>query len=402
MELAPAGRASYSRRGKPVPELTSVRTEVTSETAKERRIVKTRMLKLGHELGLDSPDPVKNVSTVWRTLAQMSTIGMFFIAFIVALYLARPVLLPTVSAFVIGLMLGPISTWFRRMGAPSVVVAFVLWFAVIALCYAIVALLTTPAVEWIGKGPEIATSIKDKLHVFDHFIASLKSLRDAVLPESDNKGLALDLASILQPTLIFVTPAVGQVFIFFGTLFFFLLGRAQLRHVMIFFFAQREARLRMLKIFNDVEYNLTTYLSVVAIINAVVGIAAFAVAWGVGLPNPLAWGVLAFLLNFIPYVGALIMELVLLLAGLVTFDTLTHAILAPALFLAFTTLEGHFVTPAIMGKRLTLNPLTVFLALIFWTWLWGPVGAFLAVPLLIVALVVINHLFPKSVPELPE
>ena len=69
MELAPAGRASYSRRGKPVPELTSVRTEVTSETAKERRIVKTRMLKLGHELGLDSPDPVKNVSTVWRTLA---------------------------------------------------------------------------------------------------------------------------------------------------------------------------------------------------------------------------------------------------------------------------------------------------------------------------------------------
>ena len=95
------------------------------------------------------------------------------------------------------------------------------------------------------------------------------------------------------------------------------------------------------------------------------------------------------------------MEAALFVVGLVTFTTLTHALLAPLLFLGIATLEGHFITPSIMGHRLTLNPLTVFLSLVFWTWLWGPVGAFLAVPLLIMALVVVDHLFPEDEPELP-
>jgi len=85
----------------------------------------------------------------------------------------------------------------------------------------------------------------------------------------------------------------------------------------------------------------------------------------------------------------------------VTFSTLTQALVAPLLFLALATLEGHFITPSIMGRRLTLNPLIVFLSLVFWTWLWGPVGAFLAVPLLIVVMVVADHLFPQDEPELP-
>jgi predicted PurR-regulated permease PerM len=120
-----------------------------------------------------------------------------------------------------------------------------------------------------------------------------------------------------------------------------------------------------------------------------------------GQPDQDAWAVLAFILNFIPYIGALIMEAALFIVGIVTFPTLTHALLAPLLFLGMATLEGHFITPSIMGHRLTLNPLTVFLSLVFWTWLWGPVGAFLAVPLLIMALVVVDHLFPEDEPELP-
>jgi predicted PurR-regulated permease PerM len=199
----------------------------------------------------------------------------------------------------------------------------------------------------------------------------------------------------------FLTPAIGQVVAFLGTLFFFLLGRTQLRHVMVIFFDDRSARLRTLRILNDIESNLTSYLSVVAVINLAVGIAAMLIALLVGLPNAVAWGVLAFVLNFIPYLGALIMQIVLFVVGLIAFPTLGQALVAPLLYLAFTTLEGHFITPSIMGKRLYLNPLTVFLALIFWTWLWGPIGALLAVPILIMMLVAVNHLFPSDDPVLP-
>ena len=157
----------------------------------------------------------------------------------------------------------------------------------------------------------------------------------------------------------------------------------------------------MLKIINDIEHNLTDYLSVVAVINLVVGLIAGLIAYFVGLPNAIAWGVLAFILNFVPYLGALMMEAVLLAVGLVTFPTLAQAIVAPLLYFGFTTLEGHFITPSIMGRRLTLNPLTVFLSLIFWTWLWGPIGAFLAVPLLIVTLVAKEHVFPEEDLVLP-
>src|SRR5262249_26473484 len=239
------------------------------------------------------------------------------------------------------------------------------------------------------------------LYVLDRPLAALHELRNALLP-SDKKGsLGVDIIDFVQPAVAIMTPAVGQTFIFFGTLFFMLFGRSQLRQVLVVFFAEYESRLRMLKIMNDIEHNLTGYLSIVALINIAVGLCGGAAAWLAGLPDPVAWTVLGFILNFIPYIGALIMEIALFVVGLATFPSLTHALVAPMIFLALATLEGHFITPSIMGRRLTLNPLIVFLSLVFWTWLWGPVGAFLAVPLLIVALVVANHLFPEEEPELP-
>src|SRR5262249_20034825 len=161
-----------------------------------------------------------------------------------------------------------------------------------------------------------------KLHVLDQPINTLRELRNAVLPDQPGQtSIGFNLMEVVQPILGVVTPAVGQIFIFFGTLFFVLLGRAQLRDTIVAFFDEREARLRMLRILNDIEHNLTTYLSVVAVINFVVGIIAGVVAASVGLPNAIAWGVLAFLLNFIPYIGALIMEVAMLAVGLVTFPT---------------------------------------------------------------------------------
>ena len=367
----------------------------------EKQDVSRNGRQSGFSLSVNDPKPMTEVARFWRTAAQSATIGMFVILLVVALSLARPVLLPVVSAFVVTMMLGPLSARAERYRVPSLLSAIVLWLLVIGVCYGVIVLLASPAVDWIGKAPDIGRNIQEKLHVLDRPIAALQGLREALLPSEKKASLGVDIMSFVQPALLIVTPAIGQMFIFFGTLFFMLLGRSQLRRVLVVLFDEREARLRTLKIMNDIESNLTGYLSVVTVINIAIGICGGLAAWVAGLPDPVAWAVLGFILNFIPYIGALIMEAAMFMVGLVTFPTLTHALLAPLLFLALATLEGHFITPSIMGHRLTLNPLTVFLALVFWTWLWGPVGAFIAVPLLIMTLVLIDHLFPEDEPELP-
>ncbi|HET9716715.1 MAG TPA: AI-2E family transporter [Pseudolabrys sp.] len=352
-------------------------------------------------LPLSDPQPLSEVGRLWRTAAQAATIGMFIIVLIVAMSLARPMLLPLASAFVVTMMLGPLSARADRYGIPSLVSAIVLWFLVIAVSYGVIVLLVAPIVDWIAKTPDIGRTLEQKLHLLDRPLSVLQQLRDALLPPDKKGSIGVDIVAFVQPAILFVTPAIGQLLIFFGTLFFMLLGRSHLRHLVVAFFEARESRLRSLKIMNDIEHNLTGYLSIVSLINLGIGLCGAFIAWLVGLPDPVAWGVLGFILNFIPYIGALIMELALFVVGVVTFPTLAHALAAPLFYLAFATLEGHFITPAVMGHKLTLSPLTVFVSLVFWTWLWGPVGAFLAVPLLIMGLVVINHLIPEDEPDLP-
>jgi predicted PurR-regulated permease PerM len=353
-------------------------------------------------LKITDPQPLERQAVAWRSAAQFAVVGIFLILLVAALELSQPVLVPVTSAVVIGLMLGPLSKRAEKYRIPALVSAMVFWLLVVAGLYFIIVTVSGAIVDVVDKAPDLGRSLKDKLQVLNRPVAAIQELHNAILPPSTAEaGVTLDLVGIAAPALAFLTPAIGQIVAFLGTLFFFLLGRTQLRNVMVVFFENREARLRMLRILNDVEANLTSYLSVVAVINFAVGLAAALIAYLVGLPNAAAWGILAFILNFVPYLGALIMQVVLFLVGIITFPTLGQALIAPLLYLAFTTLEGHFITPSIMGKRLFLNPLTVFLALIFWTWLWGPMGAFLSVPILIMMLVAINHLFPSDDPVLP-
>lgn len=351
---------------------------------------------------VNDPLPVMSSPTMWRATSTLAILGIFTIMFIGALSLARPLLLPVVSAFVVTMMLGPLSSRAERAGISALPTAIALWLLVVAFSYGLIVLLASPVVEWTGKGPEIARIIREKLYLIQGPLNALQEMRAALLPEGNKESVGVDIVNFVQPVVAIVAPGIGQVFIFYGTLFFMLLGRNRLRRELVTYFDRRATKLRTLKIINDTESNLTDYLSLVTVINLVVGIAAGAIAWAVGMPDPIAWGVLGFILNFVPYIGALSMQVALFLVGLVTFPTLTHALIAPVLYLGFTTLEGHFITPSIVGHRLTLNPLTVFMSLLFWTWLWGPVGAFLAVPLLIMGLVAIEHLFPSDEPALPE
>jgi predicted PurR-regulated permease PerM len=351
---------------------------------------------------LPSGDEPAPIVPRWRDAAQVATVGIFIILFVIALSLARPVALPTAAAFVVTMMLSPLSVRAERYHIPSLVTAIVLWLLVIAIFYAVIALVASPVVEWLHKAPDIGRTIQEKLALLDGPLTALRDIRNAILPGDAGKSVNVDFMALAQQAVSVVTPAVGQLLIFFVALFFMLFGRRRLRNLLVTFFRDRDARLRVLRILSNIEHNLTVYLSVTTLINAGVGIGAGLIAAAVGLPSPVAWGVLGFVLNFIPYIGAASVEFGMFLVGLVTFPTLTYAMVAPLLYMGMGLVEGQFVMPSLIGRRLTLNPLVVFLSLVFWAWLWGPIGAFLAVPLLIIGMVAAVHLFPRHDPELPD
>jgi predicted PurR-regulated permease PerM len=157
-----------------------------------------------------------------------------------------------------------------------------------------------------------------------------------------------------------------------------------------------------LQFWRDVETGLAGYFGVIVVINFVLGLLLIAVTWAVGLPNPVVWGILAFFLNFLPYIGPAVTIVMLLAVGVVAFESLVQAFVAPAFFFVASIVEGEFITPSVVGMRLALSPLLVFLAVAFWTWFWGPFGALLAVPLLIIGTIALGYVYPKDEVKLPD
>ena len=357
----------------------------------------------GYGLILSNPRPVDSVSDIWRSVAQIATIGIFVLALGAALYACRPLLLPILTALVIGTTFAPIVQRASHWGAPPWTTALTLALVLIGAIGLAVTLIAAPLAEWIGRAPEIGESIKQKLYVLDRPLAAWRELQDVIRPSGDHTvAVAPSEIGIVTPVVEFLTPALVQIVVFLVTLIFFLAVQGDFRRYLVSLFTERDSKLRFLRIANDVEHNLASYVAVVTTINVALGGIVAAGAWLFGLPNPLLFGVLATILNYIPYIGPACMAMILFSVGLVTFATLTYALLPPACFVVLATVEGNMITPTILGHRLTLNPLTIFLALAFWAWLWGPMGAFLAVPLSIVALVISNHVFPSDEPKLPE
>ena len=361
------------------------------------------------EAKLSAATAVELRPAIWHLTAQTATVGIFLLLFGAFLYFARALLMPVTAAFVIGFMLGPISERARAWRIPQWLTALVLVLLLFAAMNGLIFLLATPVSDWVGKAPEIAARLRDKLSLLDYPLQLLRNLLDTLNPGADHSGpLDLGLSNLIQPVLGlltpaigFVTPAIGQLLIFFGTLFFFLATRRELRRRATFLLADRAARLRVLHIMHDVEVNLTTYFTTVGAIYFVEGIIVGIACHFIGLPDPAAWGALTFVLSFIPYLGPGTLVLILFGVGLIQFPTVTYALIAPAVYIGLATLEGTFITPTIIGRRLTLSPLAVFLSLVFWAWLWGPIGAFLATPLLTIGLAVSGHLLPRDEPDLP-
>jgi predicted PurR-regulated permease PerM len=353
-------------------------------------------------LAVKDPEPLGSIDDIWGSAAQVSSVGIFVLLLVAGLYFSRPILMPVLAAMVIGTTLAPIVKFAQRHRVSPWVTALVLGLVLLAAAGTAATLLAQPVSEWIGKAPEIGASIKQKLYVLDQPLSALRALQEVLQPTSASTVVVEPSQwGMVTPVIAFVTPAAIQLTLFFVTLIFFLAAQIDFRRYMVSFFPARNAKLRVIRIANDIEDHLASYVAIVTVINVMLGVVVATGAWLFGLPNPIIFGVLAALLNYMPYVGAACTTVILLGVSLITFPSLGYALVPPAAFVGLAMIEGQFITPAVLGHRLTLNPLVVLVALAFWAWLWGPVGAFLAVPFTIVGFTILHHLFPADEDRLP-
>jgi predicted PurR-regulated permease PerM len=344
----------------------------------------------------DLPPVIRRTEFVAFALA-----GLLLICTVAVLYVGKPFFLPVVLAFVTGTMLSPAASLLERQRVPRSLAAVLIVIAMTAAVAFVVGLIASPVVEWSTRLPELAGRLKDKLHVFERPLMFWQELQSMIGGSEGLPTLQMPKFEWVQPTLEFLSPTFTEFLLFFVTLILFIASWRELRRALIMTFGDRDARLRTLRILNEIEVHLGNYLLMVTLINIGIGIATGAICALTGMPNPAGLGALAATLNFIPIIGPVAMFAVLVVVGLVAFPTIGGGLMAALAFGGLTFLEGHFITPTIIGRRLALNTLAVFLALAFWTWLWGPMGAFLSSPLLIVALILKEHLLPPDSPQLP-
>jgi predicted PurR-regulated permease PerM len=334
-------------------------------------------------------------------VVAFALVALLVICVVAVLYAAKAFFLPVVTAFVVGTMLSPAAGFLERRRIPRSVSAVLLVSAVGAGAAFIVGLISSPLMEWSGRLPELGTLLRDKLHIFDRPLALWQDLQVMLGGSDSATPFQLPKFDWVEPTVGFLSPTFTEFLLFFATLVLFIASWKDLRRALIMTFADHAARLRTLRILNEIEQQLGGYLLTVTMINLGVGTATGIICAVTGMPNPAGLGALAATLNFFPIIGPVAMFVVLTVVSVIAFSTLGAGLIAPLAFIGITFLEGHFVTPTIIGRRLQLNALAVFMALAFWTWLWGPMGGFLSSPLLIVALILKEHLLPVDSPQLP-
>ena len=334
-------------------------------------------------------------------MVAFALVALLVICVVAVLYVAKAFFLPVVTAFVVGTMLSPAAGYLERRRIPRAVSAVLIVTAVGAGVAFIVGLISSPLMQWSTRLPELGSLLKDKLHVFDRPLMLWQKLQSMLGGSDALAAFQMPKFDWVQPTLEFLSPTFTEFLLFLATLILFIASWRDLRRALIMTFPDHASRLRTLRILNQIEGQLGGYLLTVTVINLGVGAATGVICAVTGMPNPAGLGALAATLNFFPIIGPVAMFVILTVVGVIAFSTLGAGLIAPLAFVGLTFLEGHFVTPAIIGRRLELNALAVFIALAFWTWLWGPMGGFLSSPLLIVGLILKDHLMPVDSPQLP-
>jgi predicted PurR-regulated permease PerM len=331
-----------------------------------------------------------HLEAIRRSLNVIMLISVF-----VTCYFAKDLLLTILLGFLIALTLSPLSRGLSRIGVPHWVSAVGLIGITALAITAVIYFSSGTVVGWMNDAGSMGDQLQTKL---SGVFRQLENVRQAGEDVASMAGTypAVKEVVVKQPTLIdsamSVLRTIGSTLAVALVLASFLLASGDLFYLkLVQSFPTMSGKKRALTMVYDIERRVSHYLLTIALINAGLGIGIGSVLTLLGMPYAYIWGIAAFLLNFLPYLGAI--TGVVLVAGLsiITFDSFSYALLAPAAYLTLTTIEGNFVTPTLLGRKLELNTVAVFLTVVLWGWLWGIAGALVAVPFLVVFKVVADN-----------
>ena len=334
--------------------------------------------KLGDQLARALPPSA-------RTLAML---GTFLIGLGAVLYLARIVFIPLTFALMLSFLLSPTVTWLERRRLPRAVGAALVVLALLGAGSVAGVELSSPAADWIARSPRVLQTLERKVRPWRRPVKNVSELAERVerITQVDERKapqeVSLEKPSMLSSALDTVWQvAAGGLVTLFALYFTLLTGEVLLARVIAWVPDLKNQR-RTTEVILSIQQGMSRYLRTVFCINFAVGMAVAVAMYVLHMPNPFLWGALAMLVNFVPYVGPFVGILTVGAVALASFDDTTRALLPPLVYLALASVEGNVITPLILGRTCELDPLVIFVWLLFWGWLWGIAGAVVAVPLL--------------------
>jgi predicted PurR-regulated permease PerM len=320
--------------------------------------------------------------------------GLFLLASLAAMYAAAEIVLPIVLAFVLNLMLQPVVRLCERFRLPRALGALVAILLLVAVVAALGMALSGPATAWGERLPEAAAKLQAQLGFLKRPFATAQDLLARVQGTAAGGAdtMPVRLAGLFD-TLFSGTRALATgMFTTLLVLFYLLIfGETFLRRTVEILPRFADKRLAV-EITQRIQRDLSAYLLTVSAINAVVGIATAGVMWLCGVDDPVLWGFAAFVLNYVPILGPLVGVVLLVVVGAMSIGITLAALLPAALYFGIHVIEGEVVTPLLLARRFTINPVAVVLGLVFWYWMWGVAGAVLAVPMLAIAKIVCDDI----------
>jgi predicted PurR-regulated permease PerM len=324
--------------------------------------------------------------------------GLFFLAFAAALYVTAEIVWPLVFAFILSLLVKPVQRLLGRIHLPNLISAFLIVLAALGLVVGLGTAVSGPASTWASKLPDGIPRLVERLRFLEGPLGTLQHLWHQVETFAGwQEGASSSVGTALLGHLFSGTRSFASGF--FTTLlflFFLLIAGEVFLQRLVEIMPRFSSKRQVVEISQQIETDISAYLVTITGMNAAVGIATAAVMWLSGVGDPMLWGTIAFLLNFVPIIGPLIGVVIFTLAGALVTESIWGALIPAALYLAIHLVEGEAVTPLLLAKRFTLNPVLVIVSLVFWFWMWGAPGAILSVPMLAVTKIVCDRVRPLA------